>query len=192
MKKFFAFAAAAMMLASCVVSEEANYNRTDYDLVNYTSRQINSSVDVTLRNLRSYSGINAEGFKCTGTVDSDVQPVITRVGDNVWTSVYEDSSLKFSVNVRRVEGEDELEEKWFFSGLELACSEEGGFSFSLVTEDEVKYTWERDGRAFTVEYNLVPTGTYKARFFRDGKELDWCNVSYTEGDMGSSSSAKGR
>ncbi len=190
MKKIFAFAAAAMMLASCVVSEETNYNRTKYYMVDYTSHMIYSSVEVTMRNLRSYTGINAEGFKCTGTVDRSVQPFIKRVGDNAWTSVYKGSSLEFSVNVRRVEADDELEEKWYVSGLELTNHEDGGYSFSLAIEDEVEYTWKRSGRAFSVSYDLVPTGTYKGRFFQDGKELDWCIVSYTKGDEGSSSSAR--
>ena len=110
MKKIFAFAVAALILSSCVVSEETNYNRTDHDLVRYTSSMIASSVEVTLLNLRSYSGINVEGFKRIGTVDSYVKPFIKRVGDNAWTSVDKGSSLEFSVNVRRIEADDELEE----------------------------------------------------------------------------------
>lgn len=192
MKKIFAFAVAALILSSCVVSEETNYNRTDHDLVRYTSSMIASSVEVTLLNLRSYSGINVEGSKRIGTVDSYVKPFIKRVGDNAWTSVYKGSSLEFSVNVRRIEADDELEEKWVFSGLELSCQEDNGYGFSLVTDGEVEYTWKRDDGSFRVTYDLVPTGSYKARFLLDGKELDWCNVSYCNGDMGSSSSTKGK
>lgn len=192
MKKIFAFASAALMLVSCVVSEQTNNNRTDYNLFRFTSEMISSSVEVTLRNLVSNLGVNDEGLSFTGTVDPDIRPVITRVGDNAWTSVYKGSSLEFSVNVRRIEADDELEEKWVFSGLELSCQEDNGYGFSLVTDGEVEYTWKRDDGSFRVTYDLVPTGSYKARFLLDGKELDWCNVSYYDGDMSSSSSTKGK
>ncbi len=190
MKKFFAFAAAVLMLASCVVSEETNFNRTHYDLTLYTSHMVESSVEVTLRNLRSYPDINDEGTTFTGTADRDVCPVIKRVGDNAWTSTYKGSSLEFSLNISRVGADDELEEKWIFSDLVLSHHEEGGFVFSLVSEGEVKYAWERDENTFSVTYNLVPTGRYNARFLLDGENLDWCTVSFNRGEMVSSSSAK--
>lgn len=191
MKKIFAFAAAVFVIASCVVSERTNYKRTRGNLVNFSSDMMNSSIEVTLRNLRAYTGINAEGFKCTGTVNQYVQPEITRVGDNTWTSVYNGQNLEFVVNVKR-ENPDTYAEKWIFSGLDLKYNEGDGLGFSLVSENDVTYEWEKNGSQLSTTYDLVPSGALKALFYKDGKALDWCNFSYTHGKFAASTGSMDR
>lgn len=188
MKKIFAFASAALMLVSCVVSEQTNNNRTDYNLFRFTSEMVSSSVEVTLRNLVSNLGVNDEGLSFTGTVDPDIRPVITRVGDNAWTSAYNSRGLEFRLDVRRIGSDNRLEDKWVFSGLDLKFDEGDGFSFSLVSENDVTYVWEVSGSQLSVNYDLVPTGAYKAMFYSGGEAVDWCNVSYVGGRASYSSS----
>lgn len=190
MRKIFAFAAAALMLVSCVVSEQTNNHRTDYNLYRFTSDMISSSVEVTLRNLTPSPGVYAEESSFTGTVDPDIRPVITKVGDNAWTSVYKRLGLEFRMDVRRVGSESWTEDKWIFSGLDLKFDEGDGFSFTLVSEDDVTYVWESSGSQLRVDYNLVPTGAYKAQFYSGGEVVDWCNVSYVDGRAESASSRR--
>lgn len=191
MRKIFAFAAAALMLVSCVVSEQTNSHRTDYNLYSFTSDMISSSVEVTLRNLTPSPGVYAEDACFTGTVDPDVRPVITKVGDNAWTSVYSRQGLEFRLDVRRVGSEHWLEDKWIFSGLDLKFDEGDGFSFTLASENDVTYVWKASEYQLSVDYSLVPTGAYAARFYSAGEPVDWCNVSYV-GGRADYSSSRGR
>lgn len=185
MKKFFALVTVAFILASCVVSEQTNYKRNRGNLARFSSNMMNSSIEVTLRNLRSYMGINGDGFKCIGAVDKYVHPEITKVGDNAWASVYDSPNLEFTVSVRR-ENPDSYAEKWIFSGLDLKYEEGDGLGFSLVTEHDVIYEWKKSGSQLSTTYDLVPSGALKAMFYKDGKALDWCNFSYICGDFAAS------
>ncbi len=188
MKRIFAFAATSLMLVSCVVSEETNKNRTHNSLSWFTSDMIRSSVEVTLRNLVSYPEINAEGFSRTCTVDNDVQPLITRVGDNAWTSSYSVPGMEFSLNAKRLPSESRLGEKWVFSGLELKYSEGDDYSFTLRTENDVTYSWEADEKQLSLEYDLVPSGVFMGQFYARGQATDWCRYSYDKGSASSTSS----
>ena len=187
MKKIFAFAAAALMLVSCVVSEVTNENRTHNNLVWFASDMIGSSVEVTMRNLTSYPDINAEGFNRTGTVDANVQPLITRVGDNAWTSVYSVPGMEFTLNVVRLPSDSRLGEKWIFSGLDLKYNEGDGLAFTLKTENDVIYSWVADEGQLSLNYSLVPSGTFMAQFYSYGRTIDWCRVAYDKGKVSSSS-----
>ncbi len=188
MKRIFALALTALTLVSCVVSEQTNKNRTHNNLAWFTSDMIRSSVEVTLRNLVSYPEAGDEGFSRTCTVDDDVQPLITRVGDNAWTSSYSVPGLEFTLNVRRLPSESRLGEQWIFSALELEYAEGGGYTFTLRTEGDVTYSWVADERQLSLEYDLVPSGVFMGQFCLDGQLIDWCRYSY---DKGSSSSASG-
>lgn len=188
MNRIFALALTALTLVSCVVSEQTNNNRTHNNLSWFTSDMIRSSVDVTLRNLVSRSDINSEGFKWTGTVDSDVQPLITRVGDNAWTSSYSVPGLEFTLGVTREPSESRLGERWIFSGLELEYCEDDDFSFTLRTEDDVTYSWTADEGELSLDYDLVPSGVLMGRFYRGEDMIDWCRLSYDKGNCSSTSS----
>ncbi len=121
-------------------------------------------------------------------IDDDVQPLITRVGDNAWTSSYSVPGLEFTLNVRRLPSESRLGEQWIFSALELEYAEGGGYTFTLRTEGDVTYSWVADERQLSLEYDLVPSGVFMGQFCLDGQLIDWCRYSY---DKGSSSSASG-
>lgn len=91
--------------------------------------------------------------------------------------------------MRRVGSEHWLEDKWIFSGLDLKFDEGDGLSFTLVSENDVTYVWQASGAQLNVDYNLVPTGAYRAQFYSGGEAVDWCNVSYADGRVSYSSSS---